>query len=88
MADTSVTDVFPLINQQIAHLEKLSELVSKAEALAQIALDEHFLSYPPSTLHYYLWALSDIIENAITLNEAALSGLLKTKLVGETKQNY
>lgn len=51
----------------------------KAGALAQIALDQNFLSHPEVTIHYYLWVLSDIITSAIQTREAALNDLMKNK---------
>jgi len=47
-------------------VEDLNEHLSKASALMQIALHYDFSELPAKTIHDYLWALSDNIQNAYT----------------------
>lgn len=79
MADNSVTQLVTLINQQIESQENLSQHLSKAQALAHIAMDDGFLDYPASVVQFYLWVLSDIIDHAKGMNEQALNTSLKQK---------
>lgn len=51
-------------NVQIELKEQLNDCLTNAEALANVALGEEFISYPQSIIHGYLWTLSDLIGHA------------------------
>ncbi len=76
MAEHSITQLLSLINRQLDSQETLNTYLSKAEALMQVAMSDDFLSYPRAATYYYLWAVSDIIEQAQKLNEESLNFLL------------
>ena len=77
MAEHSITQLLSLINRQLDSQETLNTYLSKAEAVMQVAMSDDFLSYPRATTYYYLWAVSDIVEQAKKLNEESLGLLLK-----------
>ena len=79
MAEYSVNYLLNLINAQVKLLENINTCLSKAEALAQVALGDNFLDYPNVSIYNFLWALSDIIEQAKSLNEKSLNTLLKRR---------
>ena len=79
MAEYSVSYLLNLINAQVKLLENINTCLSKAEALAQVALGDDFLAYPEVSIYNFLWALSDIIEQAKSLNEKSLNILLKRR---------
>lgn len=79
MADNRLKELLSLINQQIEFQENINEQLYKAEALTQVALGDNFLDSSKVIAHYYLWILSDIIEQAKIINEKALDVLLKYK---------
>ncbi len=76
MADNSLTQLLTLINDQVDSHETLSEYLSKAEALAQVALGDDFFDHPDLTVHYYLWTLSDLLSQARILNEHLINVLM------------
>jgi hypothetical protein len=80
MANSGITQLLSLINQEVDSREALKEHLSKAESLAHIALNDDFLTYPRRILYFYLWVLSDIIEHAKILNEQSLDTLLAQKV--------
>lgn len=51
-------------NQEIELKEQLNECLTKAEALANVALGEEFIDHPQSIVHGYPWVLSDLICRA------------------------
>ena len=65
------------MGQQIVFQENIQEYLIKAEALANVALSDDFLDYKQSTIHSYLWTLSDMIVEVKILHEKALNDLLK-----------
>jgi hypothetical protein len=77
MAIYSLAEHASIINQQITVQEDLLERLSKAEALANVALGEDFLNYKPFIIHAYLWALCSIIEEAKVLNQQTLDVVCK-----------
>lgn len=58
----STQEVFSIIND-------ISEMMTKASALIQVALGDDFLNCTRKIQYHYLWALSDFIENAQSLCE-------------------
>ncbi len=76
MAQNSLTDLMALINNQICSQETLVECLSKAQALIYVAIGNEFLDHEPCTIHDYLWALSDFIEQARSLSEHVRDALL------------
>lgn len=76
MAEISVTQLLFLINQQIDIHEALDERFSKAEALLKVLLEGKFLNYTTVIIYYYLWTVSDIIEQGKMINAQALNALL------------
>lgn len=79
MAETSLNQLLTLINQQVEFQEALNEQLSKAEALAYIAISSDLLEHPKTIIHYFLWVLSDLIELARLTNEQSLEALISQK---------
>ena len=79
MADTSVNHL--ALKQQIDYQEDLSDCLSKADALAKVALCNDFLECSDEIKHHFLWSLNDIIDNAKMINEQTLSLLSEKKTV-------
>lgn len=77
MANLSVTDRIAIEQQ-----EALFMRLTKAEAMAHMAMNDDFLDYEPSIIHAYLWGLSDMISEAKALSEKSLNVLLKDKCAG------
>ena len=77
MTETRVHQLLSLINQQITSRQNLNKYLSKIKALSCVALQDSFLSCPESVQHDYLWTLTDIVDEALELNEQWLSVLLK-----------
>lgn len=73
---TNQIELLTLINQQKTSHEVLNECFLKAEALINVALNCDFIDYPETTVHSYLWVLSDIIGRAKNLNEEAFNLLV------------
>jgi hypothetical protein len=81
MAEHSVNHLSSLINQQIDYQEDLSEHLSKADALAKVALSNDFFDTSDEIKRNYFWALNDIIDSAKMINEQTLSLLFERKTV-------
>lgn len=79
MAENNLTQFLSLINQQVESRETLNEHLSKAGALAQIAMGDDFFDQSPLILHHFVWIMSDVIERAKTINEQSLDDLLKQR---------
>ena len=69
MTDASLNDLLTLINQQLLQYEALSAYLSKAEALAEVALTNGFIEQEEDTQRHYLWAIRDLLTEAYLLNE-------------------
>ena len=78
MLDQSLSQYRLLINRQIQCQHSVRDQLSKAEALAKVALETNFLEFPQSIIHDYFWTLNDLIEDALGLNERGLNSLLKS----------
>lgn len=81
MADLRVTHLNALINRQSASQEALSECLTKAEAMMQVAVNTDFLELSESVTYNYLWVLSDLITKAKKMNDQLLNTLLKEKQI-------
>lgn len=79
MAAEILPHLLSLINQQIEAQEDLSDCLSKAEALAQVAVTPGFVELSEPVIYNYLWLLSDIVIQARNLNQQSLSTLLKQR---------
>ncbi len=77
MANTSLNEISFLIKQQVAFQEDVQEQLTKAAAIANVALSEDFLDFEQSVIHSYLLVLCDIISTAKDRQEFALNNLLK-----------
>lgn len=77
MDNLNLNDLLELIDQQKDAGEDVSACLTKAEALINVTLGCDFSDFPEKTIHDYLWALSDIIEKARTLQQASLDSLMK-----------
>ena len=75
MADHSLDQILPLINQHFTFSEHLSEELRKAEALAQNALTDSFLESKKVIRFHYLSTLSDLIHEVRVCHEQILSHL-------------
>jgi hypothetical protein len=88
MSKNTVSDYLPLINHQIIVHEALLEYHRKANAMLKVLLKADITKDAVSTIHDYLWGLSDNITRAKYLNEQLLNDLIKiTRLAGPTKSD-
>ena len=71
MANNSVIQFALLIKQQIELHKKIQEYMFKIEAQSAFTMDEHFLAYDFTTMHAYLWTLSDLIRDMNHYQEQA-----------------
>ena len=65
-------DLKQIINQQMKSRECLREYLSKATALMHVALENDLLRYLELVAYFYLWMLSDLLDQARELNEQDL----------------
>lgn len=77
MSQNILADYSLLINHQIDAQEVLLGYHLKVEAMLEVLLGSHLPSYSKITIHHYLWAVSDIIEQAKNLNEQLLRVLMR-----------
>lgn len=77
MAINSVYDFSELINQQIENREQASTILSRAEALLVVAINNEFLTNSTLIVYEYLWILNDLIEQALKLNDGSLDTLFQ-----------
>lgn len=77
MADSSLSDFMPLINQQITIREKLNNCLSKAEALLNFGMNTNLLELNELTIYGYIWVLSDLVSEALKINDETLNFLSK-----------
>jgi hypothetical protein len=77
MANDRLTEISKLVYQQLEYQEALSYSLAKAEALAYVTMCQEFLDMPNNIIQDYLWALSDIIEQAKAMNYDSLNSLYK-----------
>lgn len=88
MSKNTVSDYLPLINYQIIVHEALLDYHQKANAMLKVLLKADIAKEAASTIHDYLWGLSDNIVRAKYLNEQLLDDLMKiTHLAGSTKSD-
>jgi hypothetical protein len=59
MVSQSVNEPTGVINQN-----QINDVLLKAEALLQVALNSNFYSEPAYIMHDYLWVLSDLVSHA------------------------
>ena len=67
------------LNDEIRSREHLDHCLLKAEALMQIALEDDFVNHSQATIHYYLWAINDLVEQARSQNCHYLDSLYKSQ---------
>ncbi len=77
MSRNTVSDYGPLINHQIILQEALLDYHLKAEAMLKVFLGSNLPSHSFSTIHEYLWGVSDTITQAKNLNEYLLNFLIR-----------
>ena len=71
-----------LLQQIENYLEQqalILDYIKKIEAQAIIALSDHFLNYNSHIIHYYLCALSDILEIILAMFEGLQNEFTKIK---------
>ena len=73
----AILDYLPLVNHQIIVHEALFEYHRKADAMLNVLLKANISNDAISTIHDYLWALSDNIARAKCLNGLLLNDLMK-----------
>ena len=84
----AILDYLPLVNHQIIVHEALLESHRKADAMLNVLLKANISNDAISTIHDYLWALSDNIASAKCLNGILLNDLMKIMgLVKSTKRD-
>jgi hypothetical protein len=71
MAKSRLSDFIPLINQQMTLKEKLDACLSKMEALLDLGMNTNWLNLSELTIHGYMWVLSDMVNEALKINEGA-----------------
>ena len=86
MNRNSILDYLPLVNHQIIVHEALFEYHRKADAMLNILLKANISKDAISTIHDYLWALSDNIASAKCLNGVLLHDLMKITGVVKPKK--
>jgi hypothetical protein len=64
------------MQRQLASQEVLLEYHFKLEAMVEMMLAKDLIDYPPAMLHVYLWAVSDLIAKAKTINTELLNTLI------------
>ena len=73
MGNTRLNEISPLINQQIAFLEKVQICLFKLEALIAVAVSTNdFYDLPDVYLHNYFSVVGDLIEEAVEINQQSL----------------
>lgn len=73
MDNNRLNEVSPLINQQIAFLEKVQICLFKLEALIAVAVStDDFYDLPDVYLHNYFSVVGDLIEEAMEINQQSL----------------
>ncbi len=77
MASYSVDQFASLINRQIKLQTEIQDYLVKINAIATVTTGDDFLDWDQSTIHDYLWALSDMICESKDLQEQALNDLLQ-----------
>ena len=88
MNRNTILDYLPLINHQIIVHEALLEYHRKADAMLKVLFKANIADDAISTIHDYLWGLSDNIAQAKRLNQGLLSDLTKImRLVEPSKRN-
>ncbi len=69
MTTYSLNDLVSLINKDLLQYEMLASHLSKAEALAEVAMSNGFFEQDEATQRNHLWALRDLLTDAAQLNE-------------------
>lgn len=77
MRQNSLTEYLSFINHQVICQEELLECHLKVNAMLKVLLESNLTNYSHSTIHHYLWGISDIINQANNLNESMLAVLMK-----------
>lgn len=75
MATVSLNKIVDLINHQLVLQDKLSECLLKARSLSRIGSGEDLSEYNSDTLQSYFWVLSDLLQMADRVNQAAQNHL-------------
>ncbi len=73
----SLPDIDDFINKQELSHEKVCAFLQQASALARLAMTSSFAEQDEECQHEYLWALSDLLEEAKTLHQKTLEGWYK-----------
>ena len=69
--------IVKFINQNMYENETLAGHLSKAKALAEVAMGENFLEQSATTQYNYLWTLRDLLRDADQLNEQQLANWME-----------
>lgn len=69
MAESSLSDFAPIINQQILISEKLTTCLTKTEALITLGMNTSSKDLTENTLYGYFWVLSDFLKEALQHSE-------------------
>ena len=85
MDNTPLNHIVKFINQNMYENETLAAHLSKAKALAEVAMGGHFLEQDATTQYNYLWALRDLLKDADQLNEQQLASWMEH--LGDNKDN-
>lgn len=77
MYQNSLAEYLSFINHQVICQEELLECHLKVNAMLKVLLESNLPNHSHSTMHHYLWGISDIINQAKSLNESMLAVLMK-----------
>lgn len=86
MTRNTILDYLPLINHQIIVHEALLEYHRKADAMLKVLFKANIADDAISTIHDYLWGLSDNIAQAKRLSQGLLNDLTKIMRLAESSK--
>lgn len=75
MDQNKVADYLLLIKLQIASQETLRDYHLQVEAMVEMVLAKDLIDFSTRKLHNYLWALSDLVGKAKSLNQDLIGTL-------------
>lgn len=73
---TNISDFKSFLNETVVELQLIFEHHGKADSILEVALTGDFAQKPALIIHNFLWALSDIVNQAKNLNENLLNSMV------------
>ena len=68
-----IDELVKFIDYHTQSLEEQTHYFGMMNALTEVAIDGTFVNQPPLISHYYLRAISEILEKASETNEASIA---------------